>query len=174
MVDRRVGKAEEGLLRHGLLRHGLLQRVLFKQIRREAVGVVAADGAEDQIDLRVAEGLQQVLRPPLRVPAQGVQPVAGMRQELDPQAVGLQARKAERCLVLHKRLTQEPSRQADDADGPDHTASLRFFFYVYGIGLTAGLQDLFCPDKETSWQIAVLAPAAEICYTMGNSGCHGR
>ena len=95
MVDRGVGKAEEGLLRHSPL-----QFTGLKQIRREPVGVVAADGAEDQIDLRVPERLQQILRPPFRMCTQRLEPRAGMGQEPDLQAVVLQARKAESDLLL--------------------------------------------------------------------------
>lgn len=69
MVDRGVGKTEEGLLRHGPL-----QFTGLKQIRREPVGIVAADGTEDQIDLRVPERLQQILRPPFRMCTQRLEP----------------------------------------------------------------------------------------------------
>ena len=82
MVDRGVGKTEEGLLRHSPLQFAGL-----KQIRREPVGVIAADGTEDQIDLRVPERLQQILRPPFRMRTQRFEPRAGMGQEPDLQAV---------------------------------------------------------------------------------------
>lgn len=130
MVDRGVGKTEEGLLRHGPLQFAGL-----KQIRREPVGVVAADGTEDQIDLRVPERLQQILRPPFRMRTQRLEPRAGMGQEPDLQAVVLQARKAEPDLMLHKRLTQDPARQADDPDCPDHTPSLPCILLLYMVSV---------------------------------------
>ena len=55
MVDRRIGKAEEYLIRN----HSG-QFPVFKQIRKQPVGIVPADGAEDHIDSGILQGLQQI------------------------------------------------------------------------------------------------------------------
>ena len=62
MVERRVGKAQKRLFRHGVF-----ELVVGEKIRGEPVRVVSADGAENCVDLRVAERVQQVLRAVLGV-----------------------------------------------------------------------------------------------------------
>ena len=62
MVERRVGKAQKRLFRHGVF-----ELVVGEKIRGEPVRVVSADGAEDRVDLRGAERVQQVLRAVLGV-----------------------------------------------------------------------------------------------------------
>ena len=66
---------------------------------------------------------------------QRLEPRAGMGQEPDLQAVVLQARKAESDLMLHERLTQDPARQADDPDRPDHTPSLPCILLLYMVSV---------------------------------------
>ena len=66
---------------------------------------------------------------------QRLEPRAGMGQEPDLQAVVLQARKAESDLMLHKRLAQDPARQADDPDRPDHTPSLPCILLLYMVSV---------------------------------------
>ena len=62
MVERRVGKAQKRLFRHGVFKF-----VVVKKIWGEPIRVVSADGAENCVDLRVAERVQQVLRAVLGV-----------------------------------------------------------------------------------------------------------
>ena len=66
---------------------------------------------------------------------QRLEPRAGVGQEPDLQAVVLQARKAESDLMLHKRLAQDPARQADDPDRPDHTPSLPCILLLYMVSV---------------------------------------
>ena len=115
VVDGGVGEAQKHLVGGGPL-----QRAVFKQIRQQTVGVVPADGAQDHVDLRIAEGLEQVLRPLLRVGLYIVQAPERMGHEPDVQAQGLQSAQADLHLELHERLAEDAARKADDCDVPDH------------------------------------------------------
>ena len=111
VVDRRVGKAEEELGADGVF-----QLVVPEKIRQQAIGIVPADGGHDQVDLRVAEELQQIGGPRLgMIPDKG-QTLQGVGGEADLQAIGLQSPDAALKLVADKGFPEHAAREADDAD----------------------------------------------------------
>ena len=115
VVDRCVGKAEKHFAGDGPA-----QFIVVEQIGEQPIGVVPADGAEDHINLRVAERLQQVSGPRLRVRGQVVDAVQGIWHKLHVYAVPGQALQPNLDFVLCKRLSQHAAGQADDSDVSNH------------------------------------------------------
>ena len=94
--------------------------MIGKQVWREPVGIVSADGAENGVNFGVAECVQQVLRPVLGVRSKRFQPVQRVGQKFDANAVVLQTLYADVQLVVHEALAENAARQADNADGSYH------------------------------------------------------
>ena len=89
---------------------------MIEQIRRKAIGVVSADRAEDQVNLRIGKRSQKICSAILRMRVELLYPVQGMRTESDVQSVFIQPPDADFKLVLHARLAEKTPRQADDAN----------------------------------------------------------
>ena len=109
VVDRGVGKAEEGLGGQGA---GEL--VFLEEGGQEAIGIVAADGAEDPVDRGIPEGIQKVLRAGLGMIFQKVEPVEGMGHKADGHTKLFQPAQTEPALVGQKAFAEHSAGQAHD------------------------------------------------------------
>ena len=99
VVDRCVGKAEKHFAGDGLA-----QLVVVEQIGEQPIGVVPADGAEEHINLRVAERLQQVSGPRLWVCGKVVDAAQGIWHKLHVYAVPGQSLQPDFDFMLRKRF----------------------------------------------------------------------
>ena len=115
VIHRGIGKAQEDFR---LQRPP--QRIVFKQMRREAVGVVPADGAEDHVDGLILKGLNQILRALLRVVPYIFNARLRVGHHLHVHAVGRKPLQADVHLVLYEVLADGARRQAHDCDIPYH------------------------------------------------------
>ena len=102
MIDRRIGKPQEYLICYRVS-----QFLVVKQIRKKPVGIIAANGTKDHVDLRVTKCLQQILGPCFRVVLEIVQSHPCVRQKLDLQAVFLQSANTDIGFEANKRFAND-------------------------------------------------------------------
>ena len=96
------------------------ERAAVEQIRCEAVRIVSADRAEDQIDFRIGKRIEKILRALLGMRVEPFESRKRMRAEADVHAVRFKPPDADIELVLYARFTENASRQTHDTDGFDH------------------------------------------------------
>ena len=89
---------------------------MIKQIRKQSVCVIPADGAEDHIDLRIPESLQQISGALIRMIFYIFDPFESVRHELHVQTKVFQTFDPDLQLVLYKIFPDRSCRQTDDSD----------------------------------------------------------
>ena len=114
MIDCCIGETEEDFFAHRFR-----QFVMVKQIRKQAVGIVPADGAQNHVGFRIAESGQQILRPLFRMIEHIVQPHSRVRHEFHIQSVFLQSANADIHFELHRGFADDSAGKADNCDIPD-------------------------------------------------------
>ena len=85
---------------------------VLHQKGKQAVGVIAADGAQDTVDGRVEKSCLQVFGPKLRVKAQRLEAFLGIRHENGFKAKLSEPLCAKPDQVAAKRLAQHPAGKA--------------------------------------------------------------
>ena len=119
MVDGRIRKAEEDLVRAG---NRSPELAILKEVRCEAIRVVPADGAEDHVDLRVAERREKVCRAVLRMILYMLYTGERVRHEPDAQPVARKAPYPDIQLMLYEALPQRTGGKAHDRNSFYHAA----------------------------------------------------
>lgn len=138
MVDGRIRKAEKDLVRAG---NGGLELAVCKEVRRKAIGIVPADGAEDHIDLRVAERREKVRRAILRMIFYILDTGERVRHEPDVEPIVRKALCADIQLMLCKALPQHTGGKAHDRNVFYH--DIHLFFPALYHRLSSGATLLF-------------------------------
>ena len=118
-----VGKAQERFIAQGIP-----QLVMGKQPGQQTAGVVTADGAEDEVDLRIPKGPDQIRCPFRRMVPDVVQPHQRMGKEAYLQSHLLQPPYSDLPLEADRFLTQDPTGEAHDPNGTDHRQYLLCFW----------------------------------------------
>ena len=127
VVDRCVGKAEKHFAGDGPA-----QFVVVEQIGEQPIGVVPADGAEDHIDLRVAERREKIRRAILRMVLYMLDTGERVRHEPDVEPIVRKALCADIQLMLCKALPQHTGGKAHDRNVFYHDIHLFFRHYTIG------------------------------------------
>ena len=104
----------------------MLQLTVAEQGGQQAVGVVPADGAEDHIDLRVAERREKIRRAILRMVLYMLDTGERVRHEPDVEPIVRKALCADIQLMLCKALPQHTGGKAHDRNVFYHDIHLFF------------------------------------------------
>ena len=93
---------------------------MLEKVGEEPVCVIASDGAEDHIDLWIAERLQQVCGTILGVIAQIPHALEGMGHDPHIESIRCEALHADLELMVNAVLPEHAARETHDGDGSDH------------------------------------------------------
>ena len=115
-----------------------MQLAVLKEIRREAVGIVPAESAEDHIDLRIAERRKQIRRAVLRMVLYILDTGERVWHEPDIKSIVRKALHADIQLMLYEALPQHAGGKAHDRNGFYHKNTPLLFSGIIPLAVCSG------------------------------------